>query len=389
MAGRNTEVKRDYYEVLGVAKDASEEEIKRAYRREALKHHPDRNPNDREAERRFKEAAEAYEVLSEPEKRRRYDRYGHEGLRGAGGARGFTNVEDILRTFGDVFGGGGGGGSIFDDLFGFSGGRRSGGANRGPSLRCEVRITFAEMARGCEKTIRLRRPESCGVCAGTGARKGTAPAACSTCKGRGEVTQTQGFFMLRSTCPACGGRGSVVRDPCPDCGGAGRKEETRELVVRIPAGIEDGVQIRISGEGAAGEMGAPPGDLYCEVRVGRHPLLERDGNDLVCEVPVTFSQAALGARMEVPGIEGSEGLDLPRGTQSGDLFRVRGKGLPDMHGRGRGDLVCRVVVETPKRLSRRQEELLREFAETEDVAVGPRRKGFIDKLKELFGPDEK
>ncbi len=376
-------MKQDYYEILGVSRDATQEEIKAAYRREALKHHPDRNKGDKEAERRFKEAAEAYEVLSNPEKRARYDRYGHEGLSRSGAAPGFSTVEDIFRHFGDIFGGG----SIFDDLFGMGGGRRSGGG-RGASLRCRVRISFEEMARGVEKTIGLRREERCGTCGGTGARPGSAPRTCPYCRGRGEIQQTHGFFAVRTVCPRCQGRGSVIEDPCPECRGAGRVRRARDLTVRIPAGIEDGTQIRISGEGDAGEQGGAPGDLYCQVLVEAHPFFTREGNDLYCEVPISFAQAALGARVEVPGISSTETLEIPRGTQSGSLFRIRGKGLPDVHGRGTGDLVVRVVVETPRKLTRRQEELLRELAKTEDENVSPRRRSFFEKIKERFGQED-
>jgi molecular chaperone DnaJ len=376
-------VKRDYYEILSVARDASIPDIKSAYRREALKHHPDRNPGDKDSEKRFKEAAEAYEVLSDPEKRKIYDRYGHQGLTGARAPQGYSSVEDILSAFGDVFGGG----SLFGEFFGFSGGS-GGGPRRGSSLRCEVRLSFAEMAKGATKTLSLRRPETCETCHGTGARPGTSSRTCSYCHGRGVIQQRQGFFALQTACPRCEGEGTVLDTPCADCGGAGRVPRSRDIEVKIPAGIEDGMQIRLSGEGEAGERGATPGDLYCEVRVGRHPLFSRDGNDLLCEVPITFAQASLGAEIDIPGIDGRERLSVPRGTQSGSVLRLLGKGLPDVRGRTTGDLLARVVVETPKRLSKRQEELLREFAETEESSVSPGRKGFFEKLKELFGTND-
>jgi molecular chaperone DnaJ len=375
-------LKRDYYEVLGIERGASQQDVKAAYRREALKHHPDRHRGDKEAERRFKEAAEAYEVLSDPEKRARYDRFGHDGISGA--ARGFSSVEDIFSAFGDIFGGG----SIFGDLFGFGGGGGRRRARQGASLRCEVRISFEEMARGVEKTIQLRRAELCEVCGGSGAKEGSSHRTCSYCQGHGEIQQRQGFFAIRTTCPQCQGEGQVIESPCGTCRGTGRQTRSREISVKIPAGIEDQTRIRITGEGEAGERGGPPGDLYCDVRVARHPLFERSGNDLLCEVPITFSQAALGAKVEVPGVEKTEELKIDRGTQSGSHYRLRGRGLPDVHGRGQGDLVVRVMVETPRRLTKRQEELVRELAETEDVAVSPKRKGFFDKLKELFGSDE-
>ncbi len=378
-------MKRDFYEALGVDRDATPADIKSAYRREALKHHPDRNAGDRGAEQKFKEAAEAYEVLSDAAKRQRYDRYGHEGLRSSGNSTGFSSVEDIFSAFGDIFGGGGG--SVFEDLFGFSSGSR-GGARRGASLRCQVRLNFDEMAHGTEKTIRLKRAENCETCSGTGARPGTSPQTCAYCAGRGEIQQSQGFFAIRTTCPRCRGEGKMIDDPCSDCGGHGRVARTREISVKIPAGIEDGTRIRLSGEGEAGDRGAPPGDLYCEVYVSQHPLFERDGMDLICEVPITFSQAALGAKIMVPGISMQEEIEVHRGTQSGSLFRLRGRGLPDVHGRGRGDLLVRTMVETPKRLTPRQEELLRDFAEEEDVSVHPRRKSFFEKVKDLFGQED-
>ncbi len=377
-------MKRDYYESLSIGRDATAEDIKSAYRREALKHHPDRNPGDREAERKFKEAAEAYEVLSDQGKRQRYDRFGHDGLRSSGNSRGFSSVEDIFSAFGDIFGGGG---SVFEDLFGFSGGSRGGG-RRGASLRCEVRLSFDEMAHGAEKTIRLKRAEACETCSGTGARPGTSPRSCAYCGGRGEIQQSQGFFAIRTTCPRCRGEGKMIEDPCHDCGGHGRVARTREISVKIPAGIEDGTRIRMTGEGEAGDHNGPAGDLYCEVYVSRHPLFEREGMDLICEVPITFSQASLGAKVMVPGIDRQEEIEVHRGTQSGSMFRLRGRGLPDVHGRGHGDLLVRTVVETPKRLSSRQEELLREFAETEEVSVSPRRKTFFEKVKDLFGQED-
>lgn len=378
-------MKRDYYESLGIGRDATAEDIKSAYRREALKHHPDRNPGNRDAEQKFKDAAEAYEVLSDQAKRQRYDRFGHDGLRSSGNSRGFSSVEDIFSAFGDIFGGGG---SVFEDLFGRSGGSRGGGGRRGASLRCEVRLSFDEMAHGAEKSIRLKRAESCETCSGTGARPGTSPRTCAYCGGHGEIQQSQGFFAIRTTCPRCRGEGKMIEDPCHDCSGSGRVARTREISVKIPAGIEDGTRIRMTGEGEAGDRSGPPGDLYVEVYVSGHPLFERDGMDLICEVPITFSQAALGAMVMVPGIDRQEEIEVHRGTQSGSTFRLRGRGLPDVHGRGHGDLLVRTVVETPKRLSSRQEDLLREFAETEEVSVSPRRKSFFKKVKDLFGQED-
>jgi molecular chaperone DnaJ len=370
--------KRDYYEVLGLAKGADADEIKRAYRKLALKYHPDRNPNDAEAEARFKEAAEAYEVLSDPGKRATYDRHGHAGLSGAG-VGGFRSMDDIFSAFGDIFGEGG----LFGDVFGFRG--RSGGPRRGPSLQVRVTLSFDEMARGAEKTIVLRRREICDVCTGTGSRPGVAPETCSTCGGRGEVVQSQGFFSIRTGCPSCGGAGQLIRDPCTECRGDGRVIESKEIAVKVPPGIEDGTQLRVTGEGEQGEGGGPRGDLFVVVAVQPHPILERRGRDLLAEVPVGMAQAALGASIQVPSLDGPKSLKIPAGTQSGDVQTMAGLGLPDVRGFGKGDLYVRIVVAIPKKLTTRQKELLRELAETEEQNVSEDRKSFFDRLKEVFG----
>ena len=375
--------KRDYYEVLGLPRDATPEQIKKAYRKLALETHPDRNPGNKEAEKRFKEAAEAYEVLSDAEKRAVYDRYGHEGLKGAP-VHDFSTFESIFEAFGDIFGGPGG---LFEEFFG--GGRRERGrARAGASLKVELELDFLEAARGCEKTIEIRRAEPCESCAGTGARAGTRPQRCRTCGGRGEVAQMQAFFSIRTTCPRCGGRGEMIEDPCEDCQGSGTVQKRREIKVWIPAGVDDGVRMRVAGEGEAGGRGGPRGDLYVFISVRPHEFFERDGNDLICEVPITFPQAALGARILVPSLEGKEELEVPRGTQSGTVFRLPGKGFPDLHAGGRGDELVRVIVETPKKLGARQEELLRELAALDEKEVSGRRKTFLQKLKELFGEDK-
>lgn len=367
--------KRDYYEVLGVARDAEAEAIKKAYRKVALQTHPDRNPGDKEAEARFKEAAEAYEVLSDSEKRARYDRFGHEGLRGAG-VHDFSNFESIFEAFGDIFGGGG----IFGDLFG-RGGRRHA---RGASLKVELELEFLEAARGVEKTIEIRRNERCGTCDGSGAKKGSMPKTCRMCGGVGQVRRSQGFFAIQTVCPECRGEGRVIDDPCKDCRGEGVKPARREITVRIPKGIEDGTRMRLTGEGDAAPQGGSPGDLFVFLRVRSHEFFGRDGDDLLCEVPITFAQAALGAKIQVPTFDGPHDLEVPRGTQTGTVFRLAGLGFESLRGRRRGDERVQVVVETPRELSDRQEELLRELAELDQHEVAPKRRSFLDKIKDFF-----
>jgi len=364
---------RDYYEVLGVGRNAGGDEIRSAYRKLALKYHPDRNAGDPEAEGKFKEAAEAYEVLSDPDKRQRYDQFGKEGLRGTD-FRHFTDFNDIFSAFSDIFGGG-----MFGDLFG--GGRSR---NRGQHLKIQVEIGLDEVATGAKRDVGLTRRERCGACGGTGAAEGTQPVTCPTCRGAGMVQQGAGFFTVRSACPHCRGRGAVVREPCKRCRGSGKEAVKREISITIPPGVEDGIRIRYAGQGDAGDNGAPAGDLFCYVRVSEHPFFERHGEMLVCEVPITFPQAALGAEVEVPTLDGRTTVKVPRGTQSGDVVRLRGKGLPSPRGRGRGDEIVQLVIETPKRLTPRQKELLREFAESEEKAVAPRRKSFFEKLKDYF-----
>ncbi len=377
--------KRDYYEVLELQKNAGADDLKRAYRKLAFKYHPDRNQGDAAAESRFKEAAEAYEVLSDPEKRRVYDQFGHAGLDGAGGGRGFSSFEDIFSAFGEIFGGGGGGGrSPFDDLFGFGRGGRRARVERGASLKCDLTLELDEVARGVEKTIELKRAEICEECSGSGSKKGTSPIACPDCGGAGAIQVSQGFFAIRQTCPRCHGEGTFVQTPCEACKGAGKTPRRREITVRVPAGIADGTQLRVAGEGEPGKNGGPRGDLYCFVHQAPHPIFQRDGDDLVCEMPISYSQAALGAEVEVPTLKGKSHLKIPRGTQTHKVFRLKGLGLPNVYGHGRGELLVKVVIETPKKLSTRQEELLREFAETEELQVSPQRKSFLDKVRELF-----
>jgi molecular chaperone DnaJ len=371
--------KRDYYEVLGVAKDAGDEDIKRSFRKLAMQYHPDRNVGDKEAEEKFKEAAEAYEVLSSRDKRQRYDRYGHAGLENNGGPA-FRDAASVFDLFGDIFG----------DLFG--GGRGRHGPRGGRDLQVGIEIDLLEAARGATKTITIPREENCPECGGDGARPGTKPAVCRRCGGHGVVVQGQGFFRIQQTCSGCGGRGAIITDPCGRCFGQGRIEAKRTLEVGIPPGVDSGNRIRLPGEGEAGEPGGPRGDLYCLVRVRDHVVFERDGQHLICRVPITFSQAALGADIEVPTLDGTLTYPLPRGTQTGEVIRIPNKGMPSVRGGRRGDLLVQVTVETPHALTKRQEELLRELAEIDQKHVSPQRRSFLEKLRDLFAgeaPQEK
>ncbi len=368
---------RDFYEILGVARNASADEIKKAFRKKALQFHPDRNPGDAEAEKKFKEAAEAYEILSNPESRARYDQFGRAGLRGTT-ARGFTNFEDIFQAFGDIFSED----SLFGDLFGV--GRSSRRRHRGVSLRCQVEIDFLEAAAGCEREISLKRNEVCETCKGSGAKPGSRPTPCDYCGGRGEIVQGHGFFSIRSTCPRCRGAGTVITSPCKSCNGAGRLKKGVDIRVKIPPGIEDQTRLRISEEGEPGEDGTSRGDLYCDVFVRPHEFFDREGDHLICEIPIAFSQAALGAEIEVPTLRGKAKMSVPLGTQSGQIFRLKEQGFPNVHGHGHGDQLVRVVVETPKNLTKLQEDLLRQLALTERTEVKPRRKGFFEKVKDYF-----
>ena len=372
--------KEDYYNVLGVDRSASPDDIKRAYRKLALKYHPDKNQGNKEAEEKFKIAAEAYEVISDPDKRQRYDQYGHEGLRG-GDARGFGNFEDIFDAFGDIFGGGGGGG-IFEDFFG--GGRRQ-AEKRGASLRCDVSIDFKDVATGIEKTIEITKRDFCEECRGTGARKGTSPVSCPYCKGKGEIHQRQGFFTMTTTCPKCQGNGKIIETPCGKCSGHGVYPKKSNIKVQVPAGIEDGSRLRVTGQGESGANGAHPGDLYCDIHIQSHSIFKRQNYDIICEFPITFTQAALGCEIEVPTILGKmRKVRIPAGMQSDDIISVKGEGFPHVRGLGVGNLLVHVVVETPTKLTSRQEELLREFAESEHKNVTPKRKSFFKKVKKLF-----
>jgi len=376
--------KRDYYEVLGVERSAGDDDIKRAYRKLALQYHPDRNPGDKTAEEKFKEAAEAYEVLSDKEKRARYDQYGHQGVEGMGHAGGgFSSMEDIFSAFGDVFGGGAGG-SIFDSFFGGGGGRRGRRADQGASLKMGVEVTFKEAARGTTKTIDLRRNELCGTCHGRGARGGAKPKVCGTCRGQGVVRQGSGFFVMQTPCPTCGGAGQVISDPCPDCRGEGMKPEKVTIKLRIPAGVEDGSRLRVSGEGEPSRSGGPRGDLYVVIQVRAHEFFGRDGNDVVLRLPISFPQAALGAELEVPTLDGRAKLKIPAGSQSGEVLRMRGQGFDGDDGR-RGDQLVVLQVAVPKKATGRYRKLIEELSAIEAAEGGPsEQRTLFDKIKDLF-----
>ncbi len=375
--------KRDYYEVLGVAKDAAADDIKKAYRKQAMACHPDRNPGDQEAEQRFKECAEAFEVLSDDNKRSVYDRHGHAGLNGRGGVHEFNDLGDIFEQFGEMFG--------FGDIFGGGGGRggRGGRGRKGASLKTQITLTLLEAAKGCTREIEIDREETCKTCTGTGAKAGSTPDTCSYCGGRGQVVQSQGFFRVQTTCPGCRGSGKVIRDKCAKCRGSGRESKPVKLSVNIPAGVDTGMQLCVRGEGEVGSGGAPNGDLFVEIQVKPHPLFQREGLHLTCHVPITYSQAALGAEIEIPNLDGKQMLTIPPGTQPGEVIRLKRQGMPDPQGGGRGDLRVQVIVDVPRKLTPKQETLLRELAEIEHGNVTPQRKTFFDKLKTFFaGPED-
>jgi molecular chaperone DnaJ len=378
--------KRDYYEILGVTRSASEQEIKSAYRKLALTYHPDRNPGDRAAEEKFKEAAEAYSVLADADKRHMYDRFGHAGLGGAATSgfdpTVFTGFEDILGGLGDIFG--------FSDVFG--GGRRRSGPRRGADLRYDLEISFAESAKDFETSIQIPRQETCDTCSGNGAAAGTSPTTCPQCHGRGQLQYQQGFFTVARTCGQCRGTGSIIAKPCATCRGAGRVQKDRKLTVRIPAGIATGQRLRISGEGEAGLGGGPRGDLYVVIQVQEHPFFQRDGNDLYCEVPIDFPTVVLGGEIRVPTLDGEEPFAVPAGTQTGTTFRLRAKGMPDVSGRGHGDLMVTVKVRTPKKITKEQRKLVEQLAaslphqEYDPTPIEEQTdRGLLDRVKDIFG----
>jgi molecular chaperone DnaJ len=371
--------KRDFYEILGVNKDATEEEIKKSYRKMAMKHHPDRNPDNPKAEEHFKEAKEAYEMLSDAQKRAAYDQYGHAGVdpsMGGGSAGGFGGA-----GFGDAFG------DIFGDIFG--GGARGQRSNvyRGADLRYNMEISLEDAAKGSETKIRIPVQSACETCKGSGARPGTQPVTCTTCGGHGQVRMQQGFFSVQQTCPKCHGGGKMVKDPCPTCSGAGRVKQNKTLSVKIPAGVDEGDRIRLSGEGEAGVNGGPTGDLYVVVHLKEHEIFQREGGNLHCEMPISFTTAALGGEIEVPTLGGSAKMKIPAETQTGGVFRLRGKGIKPLRSSEHGDLMVHVVVETPVKLTTRQKEILREFDESTQADSGkhsPKSKSWLDKAKGFF-----
>jgi molecular chaperone DnaJ len=383
----------DYYEILEVPRAATADEIKKAYRKKAVQFHPDKNPGDAEAEKRFKEISEAYEVLSDEKKRQTYDRYGKDGLGsagmgGGGGYQGFSSMEEALRTFMGAFGGGGGGGdSIFESYFG--GGDFGGGSSQmrrqGASKRANITISFVEAARGVDKELLINNYVSCKTCQGKGTKSPQGKKKCTRCKGAGQVYEQRGFFSMSMACPQCHGEGEIITDPCPDCRGEGVVKEKQHVKLHVPAGIDNGMRIKMSGYGDAGHAGGPAGDLYVFVTVESHEIFERDGNDILLDLPISFTEAALGCKKDVPGLHShSCRITIPEGTQNGKIFRVKSEGFPNVHGQGKGDLLVKIFVETPTKLTERQTELLKEFATLQGPANLPKGKGFLDSIKDLF-----
>jgi molecular chaperone DnaJ len=365
--------KRDYYEVLGVSRNAAEKDIATAYRKLAIKYHPDTNRGDPDATEKFKEAAEAYEVLSDAEKRTIYDQYGQAGLERGGASPEFHDVSDIFEAFGDLFG--------LGDMFG---GRRRPRQRRGSDVRCDVALTLEEAAKGVTKTVDFTRSKRCVTCHGAGSRPGSSPQPCRRCGGRGQTVQSAGILRVQTTCQACRGTGIVITDPCPDCRGNGHVHDRVQLQVPMPAGIDDGMRVRLSGQGEPSPDGGPAGDCYCFVAVRPHRLFQRDGSHLILKLPISYTQAALGAAIEVPTLTGRDQLQIPRGTQSGKVFRLAGRGLANPHGGPVGNLLVQTYIEVPEKLTPRQEELLRELAEVEQANVTPHRKSFLEKLTSYF-----
>jgi molecular chaperone DnaJ len=374
--------KRDYYEVLGVDRSIGEEDLKRAYRKLAVKYHPDKNPGDHEAEEKFKELGEAYEALSDPNKRAAYDRYGHAAFQNGmgGGGGGFHDPFDLFR---EVFSGGGGGG-VFEQFFGGGGGVDSSGRQRGSDLRYDLQITLEEAAKGCEKEIEIRKLDACEPCTGSGAQKGSKAVTCPTCRGRGQVVASRGFFQVAQTCPACHGSGRIIEKPCPSCQGEGRVEKTSRVKIKIPAGIDSDSRLRSTGGGEAGLRGGASGDLYVVVHIKEHEVFTRNGMDLACEVPIPFTTAALGGEIRVPTLDGAVSLKIPAGTQSGSTFRIRGLGMPALQGLAKGDILTYVQVEVPTRLDSAQREALERFAELCGEENNPIHTSFYDRIKSFF-----
>ena len=380
--------KRDYYEILGISRSASAEEIKRAYRKLALRYHPDKNPdNSKEAEEKFKEVSEAYKVLSDSEKRQIYDQYGHAGLEAEVGAgAGFGGFEfDPFKIFEEVFSRGSFGGDSFGDLFGQRSQTRARGAEPGRDLRYGLEISFEEAAFGVEKKVQIPRYEVCSTCSGSGIKPGSQPHTCSTCEGSGYIAMSQGFFSMTRTCTKCQGRGTIIKDPCRDCRSTGRIRRTRRVKVKIPPGVDHGSRLRLAGEGEAGLRGGPPGDLYISLRLRSHPIFKRDGNKIICEVPISFTQAALGSQIKVPTLNGGVRLKIPSGTQTNKIFRLKGQGIPYLRSSGRGDQWVRVIVETPVNLTGKQRELLLKFQELSQDHGQPRIREFLGKIKQILG----
>jgi molecular chaperone DnaJ len=378
--------KVDFYEVLSVSRDASDQELKTAYRKLAMQYHPDRNPGDHTAEEKFKECSEAYQVLSDPDKRAAYDRYGHAAFNGSssgsgfGGSPfggGFGNAQDLGDIFGDLFG----------EMFNMGGGGRGGKASRvqrGRDLRYDLTLEFEEAVFGVEREIKIRRSETCRDCHGSGAAKGKQPVTCTQCGGRGQQRFQQGFFSVAKTCSVCGGTGTLIVDPCPTCHGETRLQAEHQILVKVPAGVEQDTRIRYQGEGEAGKFGGPSGDLYVILNVKAHKFFERDGDDLHCVLPISFPQAALGTELEIQTLDGVEMIKVPEGTQSGREFKLRGKGVPHLNERGKGDLIVEIRVQTPAKLNKQQKELLRQLGETMQVENTPTSRGIFDKVKEMF-----
>ncbi|MBI2812592.1 MAG: molecular chaperone DnaJ [Candidatus Melainabacteria bacterium] len=385
----------DYYEALGLARGSSQEEIKKAYRKCALKYHPDRNPGDKQAEKKFKEISEAYEVLSDEKKRQIYDQYGADALKGGagmggspGGHPGFSSMEEALRTFMGAFGGGGGGGghggeSIFDSFFG--GDQEDSGARQGASKKMNLTISFEEAMKGVEKEVALTNYAVCETCDGSGAASSNSVKKCNRCQGAGQIHQNRGFFSMTSVCPQCSGKGKMITTPCADCHGEGRVKKKQHIKIKVPAGVDTGMRLRMAGYGDAGEGGGPEGDLYVFISVEPHSVFQRDGDDVYIELPLSFSEAALGCKKDLPTPHGDScRAVIPEGTQSGKTLRIKGEGSPNVHGRGRGDLLVKVIVETPVSLNEKQKNLLREFSELEKEQNSPRKRSFLDKLKVFF-----